>query len=117
MHAFTKKGSAGTLTVLFMNIILKCFLHTLVEDSKRMPWITYITLRPPINWREARAAVEALGWYRLQWSTLFPQCQMPDLLIMCAPPCEDGVPVIQARDAVDADAFSDGPVPVVLSED
>ena len=33
-----------------------------------------------------------------------------------APP-EDGVPVIRARDAVDVDALSDGPVPVVLSEE
>ena len=35
---------------------------------------------------------------------------------VCAP-LEDGVPVIRARDAIDVDALSDGPVPVVLSEE
>ena len=33
-----------------------------------------------------------------------------------APP-EDGVPMIRARDAIDVDALSDGPVRVVLTEE
>ena len=42
-YVFPKKGSGGTLTVAFMNYILKRFVCTLVcgQGSAMMPWIAY----------------------------------------------------------------------------
>ena len=90
-YAFPKNGTVVTLTVAFMNSIPKRFLRTLVGGQGHrgyaMDYIQQdIPLRPLVNRREARAAVENLGSYQLQWSTLLPRCQLQCSLIMCTPP-------------------------------
>ena len=42
-YVFPKEGTGGTLTVAFMNCIVKRFLRTLVgaQGHPMMPWITY----------------------------------------------------------------------------
>ena len=121
-YLFPEKGTGGTLTVVFMKSILKRFLRTLVggqglRDDAMDHIRQHIPLRPPVNRREARAAVETVGFIPIAMEHIVPP--VPNAMFIdhvCAPP-EDGVPVIRARDAVDVDALSDGPVPVVLSEE
>ena len=70
-----------------------------------------------MNRREARAAVETVGFIPIAMEhivLLVPNAMFIDHVR--APP-EDGVHVIRAKDAVDVDALSDGPVLVVLNEE
>ena len=89
-YVFPEKGTGGTLTIAFLKSILKCFLRTPVggqglRDDAKDYIRQELPLRPPVNRREAPAALEIAGSYQLQWSTLFPQCQMQCSLIMCVP--------------------------------
>ena len=57
-YAFPKKGTGDTLTVAFMDSILKRFLHTPVggqglRDDAMDYILQHIPLRPPVNRREA----------------------------------------------------------------
>ena len=90
-YLFPKKGTGGTLTAAFMNSILKRFLRTLVGGQglrdDAMDYIRqHIPLRPPVNRREARAAVETVGFIPIAMEHIVPQCQMQCSLIMCVPP-------------------------------
>ena len=86
-----EKGTGGTLTVVFMKCILKRFLRTLVGGqglrNDVMDCICQpIPLRPPVNRRETRAAVETVGFIPIAMEHIVPQCQMQCSLIMCVPP-------------------------------
>ena len=66
-YAFPKKRTGGTLTVAFMNSILKRFLRTLVGGQglrdDAMDYIgQHIPLRPSVNRREGRATVQTFGF-------------------------------------------------------
>ena len=122
MYVFPKKGTGGTLTVVFMKSILKRFLRTLVGgqglrddamESKRQ----HIPLRPPVKHREARAAVQTVRFIPIAMEHIVPPVPNAMFIDHVRVPPEDGVPVIRARDAVDVDALSDGRAPVVLSEE
>ena len=121
-YVFPEKGTGGTPTVVFMKSILKRFLRTLVggqvvRDDARDYICQHIPLKPPVNRREAQAAVETIGFIPIAMEHIVPP--VPNAMFidhMHAPP-EDGVPVIRARDAVDVDALCDGLVPVVLNEE
>ena len=63
---FPKDGTGGTLTIVFMNFILRLFLRTVVGGQglrdDAMDYIRqHIPLRPPVSRREARVAVEIVG--------------------------------------------------------
>ena len=63
-YVFPKKGTGGMLTVVFMESILKRFLHTLVGGQglrdDAMDYIRqHIPLRPPLNRCEARACLNS----------------------------------------------------------
>ena len=121
-YVFPEKGTGGTLTVMFMKSILKRFLRTLVggqglRDDAMAYMRQHIPLRPPLNRREARAAVETVGFIPIAMEHIVPPVPNAMFIDHVRAPPEDGVPVIRARDAVDVDALSDGPVPVVLSEE
>ena len=77
----------------------------------------HIPLEPPLNRREARVAVETVGFIPIAMQHIIPLVPNAMFINHVRAPPEDGVPVIRARDAVDVDATSDGPVPVVLSEE
>ena len=122
MYLFPKKGIGGTLTVAFMNDILKRFLRTLVRGQglrdDAMDYIRqHIPLRPPVNRREARAAVETIGFIPIAMEHIVPPVPNAMFIDHVRAYLEDGVHVIRARDAVDVDALSCGPVPGVLSEE
>ena len=90
-YVFPEQGTGGTLAVVFMKSILKRFLRTLVGGQglrdDAMDYIRqHIPLRPPVNRRKARAAVETVGFIPIAMDTLFPQCQMQCSLLMCVPP-------------------------------
>ena len=118
-YVFPEKGTGGTLTVVFMKSILKRFLRTLVGGQglrdAAMEYIR-IPLRPPVNHHEARAAVETIGFMPIAMEHIVSPVPNAMFIDHVCAPLEDGVPVIRARDAADVDALSDGPVPVVLSE-
>ena len=121
-YVFPKKGTGGTLTVVFMNSILKRFLRTLLgAQGLRNDAMDYngqhIPPRPPVNRREARAAVEIVGFIPVAMDHIVPQRPNAMFIDHVRAPHEDGVPVIQAMDAVDVDAPSDGHVRVVLNEE
>ena len=69
-----------------------------------------------MNRRVAQAAVETFGFILIAMEHIVPPVPNAMFIDQRAPP-EDGVPVFQARDAVDVDALYDGPVPVVPSEE
>ena len=118
-YVFPKKGTGGMLTVAFMKSMLKRFPRTLVrgqglrDDAMDYIW-QHIPLRPPVNRREARAAVEAVGFKPIAMEHIVPPVPNATFIdhVRAAP--KDGVPVIRARDAVDVDALSDGRVRVRL---
>ena len=117
-----EKGSGCTLTVVFMKSILKCFMRTVVGGQglrdDAMDYIRqHIPLRPPVNRREARGAVEAVGFIPIAMEHIVPPVPNAMFIDHVHAPPKDGVPVTQAKDAVNVDALSDGPVPVVLSEE
>ena len=119
---FPKKGTGGTLTVAFINSILKRFLRTLVGGQglrdDAMDYIRqHIPLRPPLNCRKARAAIKTVGFTAVTMEHIVPPVPNAMFIDHVRVPLADGVPVIRARDAADVDALSDGPVPVVLSEE
>ena len=121
-YVFPEKGTGGTLTVVFMKSILKRFLRTLVGGQglhdDAMAYIRqHIPLRPPVNRREARAAVETVGFIPIAMEHIIPPVPNAMFIDHVHAPPEDGVRVIRARDAVDVDALCDGPVLVVLSEE
>ena len=130
-YVFPKKGTRGTLAVAsmlcllsiaLMNSILKRFLRTLVGGQRlrddAMDYIRqHILLRPRLNCREARAAVETAGFIPIAMEHIVPPVQNAIFIGHVRPRLEDGVFVIRARDAVDLDALSEGPVSVVLSEE
>ena len=70
-----------------------------------------------MNRREARAAVETVGFVPIAMEHIIPPVPNATFIDHVRAPPEDGVPVIRASDAVDVDALSDGPVPVVRSEE
>ena len=70
-----------------------------------------------MNRREARAAVQAVGFIPIAMEHIVPLVPNAMFIDHVRAPHEDGVPVIRAKDAVDVDALSDGPVPIVLSEE
>ena len=120
-YVFPEKGTAGTLIVVFMKSILKRFLRTLVGGQglrdDAMDYIRqHILLTPPMKRREAGAAVETVGFIPNAMDHIVPPVPNAMFIDHVRAPREDGVPVVWARDAVDVDALSDGPVPVVLSE-
>ena len=121
-HMFVEKGTRGTLTVAFMKSILKRFLRTLIGGQglrdDAMDYIQqHIPLRPPVNRREAQAAVEIVGFIPIAMEHIVPLVPNAMFIDHVRAPPKDGVPVICARDAIDVDALSHGPVLVVLSED
>ena len=121
-YVFPEKGTGGTLMVVFMRSLLKRFLRTLVgEEGLRDDAMDYmrqhIPRRPPVNCREAQAAVETVGFIPIAMEHIVPPVPNAMFIDRVRAPPEDGVLVIRARDAVDVDALSDGPVPVVLSEE
>ena len=121
-YVFPEKGTGGTLTVAFMQSILTRFLRTLVGGqglrNDVMDYIRqHIPLRPPMNRREARAAVETVGFLAIAMEHIVPLVPNAILIDHVRAPLEDGVPLIGAKDAVDVDALSDGPIPFVLSEE
>ena len=76
-YVFPKKGTGGTLTVAFMKSILKRFVCTLVGGQglhdDAMDYIRqHIPLRPLGNHREARAAVEAVGFIPIAMEHIVP---------------------------------------------
>ena len=118
---FLKKGTGGTLVVAFMNSILQRFLRTLVGGqglrNDAMDYIRqHIPLRPPVNRHEARAAVETVGFIPIAMEHIVPQVPNAIFSDHVRAPREDGVRMIPARDAIDVEALSDGPVPALLSE-
>ena len=121
-YVFPEKETGGTLTVVFMKYILKRFLRTLVGGrglrDDAMDYIRqHIPLRPPVNRRKARAAVETVGFIPIAMEHIVPPVLNAMFIDHVRAPPEDGVPMIRATDAVDVDALSHGPVPVVLSEE
>ena len=65
-YVFPRKGTGGTQTFVFMKSILKRFLCTLVggqgfRDDAMDDIRQHIPLRPTVNLREARSAVETIG--------------------------------------------------------
>ena len=121
-YVFPEKGTAGTLTVAFMKSILKPFLRTLVGGQglrdDAMDYIRqHIPLRPPVNRRQARAALETFGFIPSAMEHIVLPVPNAMFIDHVRAPLEDGLPVIRARDAIDVDALSDGPIPVVLSEE
>ena len=88
-YGFPKRGTGGTLAVAFMNSILKCFLRTLVGGQglrdDAMDYIRqHIPLRPPVNRREARAAVEIVGFIPSAMEHIVPP--VPNAMIYHVPP-------------------------------
>ena len=75
----------------------------------------YIRRKPSINRQEARAVVEAIGFAPIAMEHIVPPIPNPMFLDKVRFPPEDGMPVITARAAVDVDALSNGPAPLVLS--
>ena len=76
-YVFPKKGPGGTLIVAFMKSIVKCFLRTVVGGQglrhDAMEYIRqHIPLRPPVNRREARAAVETVGFIPIAMEHIVP---------------------------------------------
>ena len=74
---FPEKGTGGTLTIVFMKSILKRFLRTLVgaqglRDDAMVYIRQHIPLRPPVNRREARAAVETVGFIPIAMEHIVP---------------------------------------------
>ena len=119
-HVFPKKGTGGTLTIAFMNSILKRFLRTLVggqglRDDAMYYIPQHIPLRPPVNRREARAAVETVGFTPIAMTHIFPPVPNAMFIDHVRAPPEDGAPLMRARVAVDVDTLFDDPLPV-LSE-
>ena len=58
-----------------------------------------------MNRREARAAVETVGFIRIAMEHIVPPVPNAMFIDHVRAPPEDGVPVIRARDAVDVDAL------------
>ena len=121
-YVFPKKGTGSTLTVAFTKSILKCFLRTLVGGQglrdDAMDYIRqHIPLRPPVNRREARAAIEIVGYTPIAMEHIVPRVPNAMFIDHVRAPLADGLPMIRATDAVAVDTLSDGPLPVVLSED
>ena len=120
---FSEKGTAGSLTVAFMKSILKRFLRTLIgrqglrDDAMDYIRHHHIPLRPPVNRREARAAIETTGFIPISMEHIVPPLPNAMFIDHVRAPLEDGVPAIRAMDALDVDALSYGPVHVVLSEE
>ena len=121
-YVFPEKGTGGTLTIVFKKSILNRFLRTLVggqglRDDAMESIRQHIPLMPPVNRREVRAAVETVGFIPIAMEHIVPPVPNAMFINHVRAPPEDGGPVIRARDAVDVDALSDGPVLVVLSEE
>ena len=116
-YVFPKKGTGGMLTVVFMNSILKRFLRIVVGGqglrNDAMDYIRqHIPLRPFVNRREAQANVETVGFIPIAMEHIVPPLPNAMFIDHVRAPLEDGVPVIQARDAVHINALSNGPVAV-----
>ena len=121
-YVFPEKGTGGTLTVVFMKSILNRCPPTLVGGpglcDDAMDYIRqHIPLKPPVNRREARAAVEAVGFIPIAMEHIVPPAPNAMFIHHVRAPLEHGVVVMRARDAVDVDTLSDGAVPIVLSEE
>ena len=61
--------------------------------------------------------VEMVGFILIAMEHIVPPRANAMFIGHVRAPTDDGVPVILARDVVDVDALSDGPVPLVLSEE
>ena len=70
-----------------------------------------------MNRREAWAGVETVGFIPIAMEQIVPAVPNAMVIDHVRAPPEDGVCVIRARDAAEVDALSDGPVPVVVSEE
>ena len=121
-YVLPEKVTMGTLTVAFMQSILKRFMRTLVGGqglcADAMDYIRqHIPLRTPVKRREAWAVVETVGFIPIAMEHIVPPVPNAMLIDHVRPPHEDGVPVIRARDAVDVDALFDGLVPFALIEE
>ena len=84
-YVFPKKGTGGTLAIAFMNSTLKPFLRSLVGgQGLRDDAMDYIRqnmpLRPPVSCREARAAVEVVGFIPLAMQHIAPS--MPNAMFI-----------------------------------
>ena len=119
-YLFPKKENGGMLTAAFMKSVPKRFVRTLIggqglRDDAMDYTRQYIPLRPPVNRREARAAVETVGFIPIAMENIVRL--LPNAMCIHDVPAttEDGVPLNPAKDAADVDALSDGLVPVVLS--
>ena len=76
-YVYPEKGTGGTLAVAFMKALLKRFLRTLVggqglRDDAMDCIRQHIPLRPPVNRREARAAVETVGFISIAMEQIIP---------------------------------------------
>ena len=121
-YVFPEKGTGGALTVLFMKSMLNLHLRTLaggqgLRDDAMHFIRQHIPLRQRANRREARAAVETVGFIPIAMEHIVPPVPNAMFIDHVHAPPEDGVPVLRARDALDVDALFDGLVPVVLSEE
>ena len=118
-----KRELGVALTVVCVNSISKLFLRTQaggqgLRDDAMDCMRQHIPLRPHVNHREAPVAVEIVGFMPIAMEYIVPP--VPNAIFIDhvpPPPPEDGVPVIRARDAINVDALSYGPLPIVLNEE
>ena len=119
-YVFSKKETGGTLSVAFMNCIPNRFLRTLVGGQglhdDAMDYIRqHIPLRPPVNRREDRAAVETAWFIPMAMGHIVPRVPNAIFIDHLRAPPEDVVLLMWAKDAVDVHALSHGPMRVVLN--